>query len=170
MSVKKIIKKAINKSNFSDIKNYILFCEEFLSYIKDNHQAIIISQNENHYNFYQYDKTGNYQITRPINSNLMYKYEDFKKISKEYVEILRKIKTINKNDLSIRKILNNATYTIQQSIGAVLDALPAGKSNTARKLNGDLFENFIRIIISEIGLNCDSGVVQIPVIVNGEKV
>jgi hypothetical protein len=47
--------------------------------------------------------------------------------------------------------------------------LPAGRSNTARKLNGDLFENFIRLIIREIGIDCRAGVVQIPVVVNGEK-
>lgn len=36
-------------------------------------------------------------------------------------------------------------------------------------LNGDLFEHFIRLIIKGIGLSCEAGVVQIPVMVNGEK-
>jgi hypothetical protein len=36
-------------------------------------------------------------------------------------------------------------------------------------LNGDLFELFIRLIIQEIGINCRSGVVQVPVIIKGEK-
>lgn len=169
MSLKNIVNKATNKSNFSDIQGFIKFCDEFLSYIGNNLQAIIVSQNENHYRFYQYDRSGNFQITRPINSNLMYDFQSFKRNSKEYLRVLRNIKTINKNDSTIRELINNSTYTMQQSIGAALDALPAGKSNTARKLNGDLFEHFIRLIIREIGLQCDAGVVQIPVIMNGEK-
>ena len=36
-------------------------------------------------------------------------------------------------------------------------------------MNGDLFENFIRLVIREIGIDCRAGVVQIPVIINGEK-
>ena len=140
-----------------------------MSYVSENLQAIIVSQNENHYQFYQYDKSGNFQITRPINSSLMFDNKSFNKASKEYLRILRNIKTIDKNDKIIRQIINNTTYTLQQSIGAALDALPAGKSNTARKLNGDLFEHFIRLILREIGIVCDSGVVQIPVIIDGEK-
>jgi hypothetical protein len=42
------------------------------------------------------------------------------------------------------------------------------QSNTARKLNGDLFEHFIRLIIRELGIDCKSGVIQVPVIAEGE--
>ncbi|MCF8360826.1 MAG: hypothetical protein K9H26_18890 [Prolixibacteraceae bacterium] len=168
MNLKKLVNKAKDKSNFTDLKAYIKFCDEYLNYISDNLQAIIVSQNENHYQFYQYKKEGNFQITRPINSNLMYDSNSFTKSSKEFLKILKSIKTINKNDDSVRKFLNNVTYTIQQSVGSALDGLPAGKSNTARKLNGDLFEHFIRLIINEIGINCKSGVIQVPVIVDGE--
>lgn len=47
--------------------------------------------------------------------------------------------------------------------------MPAGQSNTARKINGDLFERFIRLIIQEMGTDCKAGVVQIPVCINGIK-
>lgn len=169
MSVKTLVQRATNKANFSELSGFIKFCDDYLSYVAENLQAVIVSQNENHYQFYQYDKSGNYQITRPINSSLMFDNKSFNKASKEYLKILQSIKTIDKNDKSIREIINNTTYTLQQSIGAALDALPAGKSNTARKLNGDLFEHFIRLILREIGIVCDSGVVQIPVIVDDEK-
>jgi hypothetical protein len=89
-------------------------------------------------------------------------------VSKEFLKILPKIQTIDKNDQSIRDILNRSVYTIQQSIGAALDGLPNGESNTARKLNGDLFEHFIRIIIQEIGIDCQSGTIQIPILVDGK--
>lgn len=98
----------------------------------------------------------------------MYDAKAFSKVSKEYLNILKHAKTIDKNDDTIRNILNNATYTIQQSVGSALDGLPAGQSNTARKLNGDLFEHFIRLIIREIGIDCKSGTIQVPVIVDGQ--
>jgi hypothetical protein len=168
MNLKQLVNKAKNKTNFTDLNAYIKFCNSYLNYITDNLQAIIVSQNENHYQFYQYKKEGNFQITRPINSNLMYDSNSFTKTSKEFLKILKNIKTINKDDDTVRNILNNATYTIQQSVGSALDGLPAGQSNTARKLNGDLFEHFIRLIINEIGIACKSGTIQVPVIVDGE--
>ena len=168
MNLKQLLNKARDKSKFVDLKAYIKFCDEYLHYISDNLQAIIISQNENHYKFFQYRKEGNFQITRPINSNLMYCAMEFSKVSREFLKILQTIKTIDKNDKSVRAILNNATYTVQQSIGSALDGLPAGQSNTARKLNGDLFERFIRLIINETGIDCTSGVIQLPVFVDGK--
>ena len=166
MNLKKIVNKATDKSKFVDLKAYIKFCDEYLNYVSDNLQAIIVSQNENHYQFFQYKKEGNFQITRPINSNLMYTAKDFSKASKEFLKILQNIKMADKNEKIVREVLNNVTYSIQQSIGAALDGLPAGQSNRARKLNGDLFEHFIRLIIREIGIDCKSGVIQLPVFVD----
>jgi hypothetical protein len=167
MNLKQLVNKARDKNHFGDLNAYIRFCDEYLNYIRDHLQAIIVSQNENHYQFFQYKKEGNYQITRPINSNLMYDAKDFARASKEFLKILQTIKTINRKDESVRAVLNNATYTIQQSIGSALDGLPAGQSNTARKLNGDLFEQLIRLMIREMGIDCKSGVIQVPVIVDG---
>jgi hypothetical protein len=99
----------------------------------------------------------------------MYDAKEFSKTSKEFLKILHSIRTVNKNDNSIRSIIKNATYTIQQSLGSALDGLPAGQSNTARKLNGDLFEHFIRLIIREIGIDCKSGIIQVPIIVGGKS-
>jgi hypothetical protein len=168
MTIKELVNKATDKDKFKDIDAFIKFSKEYLTYISNNLQAVIVSQNENHYQFYQYDKMADFQITRPINSALMYVANDFDVVSIEYVKILKNIKSIDKNDLEIRKIINNTTYTIQQSIGAALDGLPAGESNKARKLNGDLFEHFIRLIIGEIGVTCKSGVRKIPVKVKGQ--
>jgi len=169
MKLKKIVGMATNKDNFTDLKGYVDFCEIYLDYVSESLQAIIVSQNENYYNFFQYGKDGDYQITRPINSNLMYNMRSFSKIGKEFLKLLKAAKKISSKNGEQRKILLDSVYTIQQSIGAALDGLPAGRSNTARKLNGDLFENFIRLIIREIGIDCRAGVVQIPVVVNGEK-
>ncbi|MEI6089914.1 MAG: hypothetical protein WCR42_05655 [bacterium] len=163
MKLQQLVNKAKDKSQFQNLEGYIVFCSQYLNYVANNLQAKIISQNENNYCFYQYDKTGNFQISRPINTNLMFEASDFAYASKEYLKILKEIKNFNPQEQDLRDVINKATYTIQQSIGAALDGLPIGKSNTARKLNGDLFENFIRLIIKEIGIGCRAGVIQLPI-------
>jgi hypothetical protein len=168
MNLKQLIDKAKDKSSFVDLNAYIGFCGEYLNYVSNNLQAIIVSQNENQYRFFQYKAEGGFQITRPINSSLMCDKSEFQSASKEFLKILKNIKTIDKKERTTRDIINSVTYTIQQSIGAALDGLPAGRSNMARKLNGDLFEHLIRLIIGEIGIDCRSGVIRVPVLVEGE--
>ena len=46
--------------------------------------------------------------------------------------------------------------------------MPSGQSNKARKINRDLFERFIRKIISDIGINVRNGVNKFPVKIDEE--
>ena len=147
MTLTQIVKIASNKEKFQTIKDYIEFCKKYLEFVGTGLQAVIVSQNENHYRFYQYKKDGHFNITRPINSNLMYKFDDIARIDKDFLKLLKSIKDIRADDTPNRELIKRCIYTIQQSIGAALDALPAGASNTARKVNGDLFERFIQLLI-----------------------
>lgn len=168
MTLQKILTQARDKDNFKSLDDFINFSKKYLEYVAGgNLQAEIVSQNEHHYKFYQYKKEGYFQITRPLNSKLIYNANDFENAVSEYLRILNDIKHIQ--NLEERQIINKTTYTIQQTIGATLDALPPGESNTARKLNGDLFELFIRLIISELNIPCESGVMQVPVVLDGEE-
>ncbi len=169
MSIKKILAKALDKGNFKNLQDYIDFAQHYLDFVAEHLQAVIVSQNENHYQFYQYDKEGNFQITRPINSNLMYKTDTFAVASSKFIELLSQMKVVKPNLEIERQILNNVTYTIQQSIGGALDAIEGGKSNFARKLNGDLFEYLIRLVISQTGIPARAGVVQVPVMIGNEE-
>ncbi|MBN1805226.1 MAG: hypothetical protein JW837_08255 [Sedimentisphaerales bacterium] len=168
MRLKQIIAKAANKTNFMSIKNYADFCMVYLEFIKNNLQAVIVSRNENNYCFFQYKKDGTYNVTRPINSNLMLSLEDFGKSRKLFFNLLENIQDTSIDTKDNRGLINNFIYTCQQSIGAALDALPASRSNTARKINGDLFERFIRLIIAKIGINVTEGTIAVPVKINGE--
>lgn len=169
MNIKLLVEKALDKGNFKTLDGYIDFAKHYLDFIDKHLQAVIVSQNENHYQFYQYDKHGNFQITRPVNSNLMYKREPFSFASTKFLELLNNIKDIKPEDKIEREIINNGTYTIQQCIGAALDGIDGGKSNSARKLNGDLFEHLIRLIFTEIGIDAKSGVVKVPIPYEGEN-
>jgi hypothetical protein len=167
MKITQITKIATDKSQFNKLSDFIIFTEKYLGYAETNLQAVIVSQNENHYHFYQYGSDGHYQITRPINSKLIYDIDGFSKIKKSLLGLLKNAKDIQAS--SDRESINKAVYTLQMSIGLTLDGLPAGKSNTARKINGDLFERLIRLIIQGAGVKCSSGVVQVPVIVRGKE-
>ena len=168
MTLDKLITWAKDKTRFISIDDYIAFCEEYLNFIYNGLQAVIVSQNENHYHFFQYKEDGNFNISRPINSNLMIKAEDFAKVKSNFYYALKHIREIKK-EKDIRRQLNNFIYTCQQVIGATLDALPSNESNTARKINGDLFERYIRLIISEIGISVREGIVSVPVIIDNEE-
>ena len=171
MRIQDIVKFVTNKENFNSVKTYIEFAEIYLKYIdKDkNLQAIIISQNETNYRFFQYGVDATYNITRPINSDLFYDLSSFRRASREFIGILKHIKDPKIKNTHNRDVINNTIYTIQQCIGAALDALPSNRSNTARKINGDLFERLIRIIISDIGIDVTEGTIKVPVMIDGEE-
>lgn len=169
MKINDLTTIARDKDKFLSLDNYIDFCQSYLDFIASGKiQAVIVSRNENHYRFWQYDDTANYQITRPINSKLMYQAGEFDAVKKEFIYLLKNIRSISAEP-SQRSNLNNAVYTIQQSIAAALDGLPAGESNRARKINGDLFERFIQLIFKEMGIDAISGTVNVPIIVDGHE-
>jgi len=169
MNIQLLIEKALNKTNFITLQNYIDFAKEFLDFVSQHLQAVIVSQNENVYQFYQYDREGNYQITRPVNSNLMYSADTFDIAVKKFQELLPNLRD-TKPELPLEKmILNKVTYTLQQSIGAALDGIGGGGANATRKINGDLFERLIRILLTEMGVSVVAGTVQVPVIIDNEK-
>jgi hypothetical protein len=169
MNLIDILEYVTDKNKFKTITGFTDFCSYYLDYIEKNLQAKIISQNENHYQFFQYDRWGEFQITRPINSNLFYSCSEFEQSKEVFLNSLKNAHQTKQHSAKIRSSINQGVYTIQQSIGAALDALPPGKSNKARKINGDLFEHFIRLIFREMGIECNSGVVQVPVVVRKKK-
>jgi hypothetical protein len=171
MTLNSLVNQALDKNNFTKLHEYFDFCEKYLDFIRNNLQAVIVSKNENNYRFFQYKKDGTYNVTRPINSDLMVSLDDFHKVRTTFLETL---KDLEKEKRPIAEsdgnLINNLIYTSQQSIGATLDALPANKSNFARKINGDLFERFILLILKEVGIKVDSGVISVPAIVDGKEI
>lgn len=165
MSLTHLLEYARNKTNFQTYIDYLDFCARYLEFIgnRNNYQAEIISQNERQYRFYQYLDDGNYNITRPINSDLMYQSDSFAVARPLFAEVFNSLRHGKQLGEEYRQVITKVIYTVQQSIGAALDALPAGKSNQARKVNGDLFERFIQILIRELGIDCTAGVIPVPI-------
>ncbi|MFZ0053074.1 MAG: hypothetical protein WAK96_14960 [Desulfobaccales bacterium] len=163
MTLGDLVNFAINKQQFLTLQNYIDFCARYLNFVQTGLQAQIVSQNENHYCFYQYRQEANFNITRPINTRLMYNVCTFAAGARQFLETLADLRDRQRPADTAREAVIRTIYTIQQTIGAALDALPSGQSNTARKINGDLFERLIRLIITYIDVNCLAGTMKIPV-------
>ncbi len=163
MSLIKIVAHAVDKDKFLSLSNYISFCARYLDFVETGLQARIVSQNESHYQFFQYRQEGSFNITRPLNSLLMYDAETFLTAAQQFLETLAQLKVGERPSDDLRPNVIRTIYTIQQSIGAALDGLPAGKANQARKVNGDLFERFIRLLIVSLDIDCVSGTMQVPV-------
>jgi hypothetical protein len=166
MNLRNLVVAACNKELFCTPGNYIHFALDYLEFIKTNLQAVIVSRNENNYQFFQYKQDGTYNVTRPINASLMYDYEEFQQASLIFLKVIREIRGCDNREN--RAVVNRVIYTAQQCIGATLDALPAKESNTARKINGDLFERFIRLIIAETGVDVTAGTISVPVNIDGK--
>lgn len=139
------------KSRFSKIEDYIEFAKYYLEFIETELQAEIIAKNETNYKFFQYRRDGEYNITRPVNGDLFFKLLDYEKLALNFKHTLTDVKSIKDNPAE-RENINKFVYTTQQSIGCALDALPASKTNTSRKVNGDLFERFMQLIMSQFGI------------------
>jgi hypothetical protein len=170
MSISDLVTLATNKNNFLTLENYIEFCRRYLDFVKSGLQAVIVSQNEHNYCFFQYRQDGYFNITRPINSDLMYLAENGDLLNEQFLNVLLHAKDFaDEVDENRRAVIRNSIYTIQQTIGATLDALPSGKSNIARKINGDLFERLVRLLLQKVGIDCQSGVINVPVIVDGAE-
>jgi len=170
VTLKQLVNRAKEKNNFTTLEAYSTFALKYLEFVESGLQATIVSQNENHYQFWQYRKDGHFNISRPINGQLMYTAAEARILEKDFPKLLKDCREIPNSDAISRSKLVRSVYTIQQAIGAALDALPAGDSNRARKVNGDLFERLIQLVFRQIGVDCRSGTVQVPVTIDGQHV
>ncbi len=57
--------------------------------------------------------------------------------------------------------INKIVYTIQQSIGNIGDSFE--NPNQSRKRIGQLFETLVKLIIQEVGIECESRTINIPI-------
>lgn len=156
------------KQRFKTIGDYVEFAKYYLEFIETELQAELVAKNENNYRFFQYRRDGEYNITRPVNSELFFKLAEYENIAPDFEKILTNIRDI-KDDEEARKNINNFIYTTQQTIGCALDALPSSKTNTSRKVNGDLFERLMQMIIRQLGFTIDSETLSVPVPKSMEK-
>ena len=103
------------------------------------------------------------QVTRPLNKSLLATVENFDAVFNSLIDTLESIRDRQLPNDDMRTRVVSAIYTMQQCIGAALDGLPVGHSNQARKVNGDLFERLVNLLVRASGIDCRSGVIKVPV-------
>lgn len=147
-----------NKAIFTSLEDYIDFAYRFVDFISDsnNIEAKIVSRNENNYRFLQYKKEATFNITRPINYDLYLDADNTSTSFDFFTSVLSDTVRIQELSPKEKELFNKCIYTIQQSIGCALDALPASDNNVAKKINGDLFERLMLLIFKALQFDVNS--------------
>lgn len=156
----KELQDKILKHEFSSLTQMLDFSSTFMEFLYDNKQAVIVSQNEHNYNFFQFNENANFAVTRPFNNDLILTFKDFQNkrtTFNSYISILSDQKKHAKDLIKEPMIIDQLLYTAQQAIGFTLDTLPQGKSNNARKINGDLFELMMLYVLNAMGIDAIHG-------------
>ena len=163
MTIQQMTQHIVERKHFKTILEYEDFAMAFLDFVENGLQARIVCQNEINYQFFQYKEDCGFNISRPINSELFGTAESFEDRLKTFNMTLGELKKRQVPEMNTRSIFNSVIYTLQQCIGVALDALPASSANQAKKINGDLFERLIRLLMASIGVDCSAGVLKVPV-------
>jgi hypothetical protein len=159
-----------DRSAFGALSDYVTLCETFLRFVQRTQPTRIISPSHHNYIFYQYDQTHGHRITRPLNVDLFIESaSDFRAAVDRFVAFLADLRQHQESaadrkgskDYLESKEINKVVYTVQQSIGSVGDSFD--NPNQSRKRVGQLFEALVKLIIQEVGLECEPRTISIPI-------
>ncbi|MEW5870267.1 MAG: hypothetical protein AB1894_13410 [Chloroflexota bacterium] len=157
-----------DKTAFKQLGDYAMLCKAFLQFVEETRPTRIISPSHANYVFYQYSQELGYKITRPLNSDLYFETSyRFSTAFDKFLEFLDKLKRFQQAAASRAQIyvetreINKVVYTIQQSIGCIGDSLE--NPNQSRKRVGQLFETLVKLIIQEVGLECEPRTISLPI-------
>lgn len=155
---------------FDKLIDYYAITDALLRLLQRDNPTKIVSPSQKNYMFFQYgEKYGNV-ITRPLNADLFITApEEFKKAFERFGNLLNDLKAKQdsiENDPAYKTYLqscevNKIVYTIQQSIGCIGDSFT--NSNQSRKRIGMLFEGLVKLIIKELGLECEPRTIKLPI-------
>jgi len=155
---------------FGELEHYFTLTDSYLILIEETEPTRIVSPSQHHYVFYQCSEEYGHKITRPLNSNMfLASSDDFRVAFARFVTFLADLKNYQGAIVDQKTIqdylgsneINKTIYTIQQSAGSIGDSFD--NPNQSRKRVGQLFENLIRLVIQEVGLECESRTVIVPI-------
>lgn len=115
MNLSGLVNHATDKERFHTIEHYVDFYTRYLEYVDTRLQARIVSQNESHYQFFQYRKEGSFNITRPLNSRLMFDAENFTQAAEQFSMTLEQLRSGQQPSSDLRE--NQSVYSQAKSIG-----------------------------------------------------
>jgi len=159
-----------DRSAFGALSDYFILCDAFLRFVQSTPPTRIISPSHHNYIFYQYDQTYGHRITRPLNVDLFIESaSDFRAAVDRFMAFLADLRQHQESAADRKgsksyvesKEINKVVYTVQQSIGSVGDSFD--NPNQSRKRVGQLFETLVKLIIQEVGLECEPRTISIPI-------
>lgn len=159
-----------DRSAFGTLSDYFILCEAFLRLVQSTQPTRIVSPSHHNYIFYQYDQTYGHRITRPLNVDLFIESAgDLNMAFERFIAFLADLRQYEESTADRKgsrsyiqsKEINKVVYTIQQSIGSVGDSFD--NPNQSRKRVGQLFETLVKLIIQEVGLECEPRTISIPI-------
>ncbi len=159
-----------DRSAFGTLSDYFTLCDAFLRLVKSTRPTRIVSPSHHNYIFYQYDETYGHRITRPLNVDLFIESaSDFRVAFERFIAFLADLRQYQESAAGRKgsksyvesKEINKVVYTVQQAVGSVGDSF--NNPNQSRKRVGQLFETLIKLIIQEVGLECEPRTISIPI-------
>jgi hypothetical protein len=159
-----------DRSGFSRIEHYFAVADQLLILLGSLGVTRIASPHIRNYIFSQFPEQFGHRITRPLNADLF--IEDrhiFKDRFEKFVSFLGDLALTGGQahtrrayqELLNENVINSVVYTAQQAVGCIADSFP--NANQARKRIGQIFEQFIKIMIKELGLECEPRTIKIPI-------
>lgn len=160
----------LDRSAFTSLEDYLKLCGAFLGYVASNQPTRIVSPSHPNYVFLQYGQAYGHKITRPLNSDLLLEEAAiFRGAFDRFAAFLGDLRKAGSGD-ALGEIhgdhlrsneINRVVYTLQQSIGCIGDSFDS--PNQSRKRVGQLFENLIKLIIQEVGIECEPRTINLPI-------
>jgi len=159
-----------DKSAFGTLDDYLTIGSAFLAFVKRTRPTRIVSPSHSHYIFYQYGEDYGHKITRPLNVDVFIESAgDFKEAFDRFIAFLADLRRHQEAAVNQKggrqyvelKEINKVVYTVQQAIGSIGDSFD--NPNQSRKRVGQLFETLVKLIIREVGLECEPRTINIPI-------
>lgn len=158
-----------DRSAFGTLDDYVMICRAFLAFVERTRPTRIVSPSHLNYIFYQYGGDYGNKITRPLNVELFIEsVSDFDNMFERFITFLADLRRNQEAAIDRKsnqryvesKEINKVVYTIQQSIGSIGDSFD--NPNQSRKRIGQLFETLVKLLIQEVGLECEPRTINIP--------
>ncbi len=159
-----------DRSAFKKLDDYLTIGRAFLSYAQHEQPTRVVSPTQPNYIFYQYGPEFAHKITRPLNIDLL--IESVPQLENAFGRFITLLADLRKyqaaaaeRDSALQHIesreVDRVIYTVQQAIGCIGDSFE--DTNQARKRAGQLFETLVKLIIQEVGIDCEPRTINIAI-------
>ncbi len=159
-----------DRSAFTSLADYLAVGKAFLEFLARERPTRIVSPTQPNYVFFQYGGDFGHKITRPLNTDLFIEsdtslVEEYERFViflsdlRQYQEMACD-RLVQQQYLASRPV-NRLVYTVQQIVGCICDTFD--DTNQSRKRAGQLFESLIKLIIQEVGIECEPRTINLAI-------